>query len=268
MNAGALGPASTRRPAWARTLTLALVALGLALGVGLMLLGVQVYSAAQVAHPVEIDGAVADFKEVDIEGGYAYNELWLDGDHHVYTFDRRQFQPDLPQRFSQDAPIHIWVDRGTTHVLALTLYDLLGVNAQQYTSPAYDDPNLPVEQAERQGVVAGISGGGVVVAVLLWLAVARLTRRARQEARNRRTQAPRPAIAPAPAPLAAAAPAPGPRITRAPALDEFPTVPAPAVFPAVGAPSAAPAPDVEELPTQKAPSLTPGGAHDAPDVSR
>jgi hypothetical protein len=244
---------------------MALVALGLALGVGLMLLGVQVYSAAQVAHPVEIDGAVADFKEVDIEGGYAYNELWLAGDNHIYTVDRRQFQPDLPQRFSQDAPIHIWVDRGTTHVLALTLYDLLGVNAQQYTSPAYDDPNQPVTQAERRAVVTGVSGAGVVVGVLLWLVAARLTRHARLEARARRTQAPLPAIAPAPAPLAAAPPIlaappePRPRITRAPAVDEFPTVPAPAVFLA---------PDVEELPTQKAPTVSPGGAYDAPDASR
>ncbi|HEX9106563.1 MAG TPA: hypothetical protein VF832_05035, partial [Longimicrobiales bacterium] len=164
-----MSPARPRRPGWARALRLLLVALGLALGVGLVLLGVQVYSAARVAQPVEINGAVADFKEVDIEGGYAHNELWLAGDAHVYTFDRRQFHPDLPQRLYQDAPIRIWVDRGTTHVLALTVYDLLGVNGQTYTTTAYDDPASPVAQAQRQGIVAGVSGVGIVVVVLLWL---------------------------------------------------------------------------------------------------
>jgi hypothetical protein len=275
MNAGVAGPAGTRRPGWARALVLLLVALGLALGVGLMLLGVQVYSAAQVAHPVELNGAVADFKEVDIEGGYAYNELWLTGDAHVYTFDRRQFHPDLPQRFYQDAPIRIWVDRGTTHVLALTLYDLLGVNAQTYTTPAYDDPISPVVAAQRQGVVTGVSGAGVVVVVLLWLLAARLTRRARQQPRPARTQAPRPALVPAPAPLSTqpavspAPPAPRPRVTRVPAVDEMPTRPAPAVAPAPGAPSAFTAPpDIEEFPTQKAPTVTPGSAYDAPDLNR
>ncbi|HEY7983950.1 MAG TPA: hypothetical protein VID73_07280 [Ktedonobacterales bacterium] len=272
MNAGVAGPASTRRPGWVRALLLLLVTLGLALGVGLMLLGIQVYSAAQVAHPVQISGAVADFKEVDIEGGYAYNELWLAGDNHVYTFDRRQFHPDLPQRLYQDAPIQIWINRGTTHVLALTLYDLLGVNAATYTTPAYDDPVSPVIVAQRQGVITGVSGAGVVVVVLLWLLAARLARRARP--RTRRAQAPRPALAPAHAPLATrpapppAAPTPRSHVTRAPAVDEQPTQPGPVVFPAVRPPVPAAPPDIEEFPTQKPPIVTPGSAYDAPERDR
>jgi hypothetical protein len=282
MNAGVAGPASARRPAWARALVGMLVVLGLALGVGLMVLGARVYTATQVAHPVEISGAVADFKEVDIEGGYAYNELWLAGDSHVYTFDRRQLHPDLPQRLYQDAPIRIWVDRGTTQVLALTVSDLLGLNAQTYTSPTYDDPTLPVTQAQRQGVITGVSGGGVAVVVLLWLLAARLTRRARLQVRARRTQAPRPTIAPAPAPLEAAAPgyhapavqgrdgftAHGWSAARPPSVDELPTQPAPAVFPAAGAPAYGAPLDVDEIPTQKAPSVSPGGAYDPPDFTR
>ncbi|HEV2237063.1 MAG TPA: hypothetical protein VGR57_10425 [Ktedonobacterales bacterium] len=271
MNAGVAEPAGARRPGWVRALALLLVALGLALGVGLMLLGAQVYSAAQVAHPVQISGVVADFKEVDIEGGYAYNELWLAGDNHIYTFDRRQFHPALPQRLYQDAPIHIWVDHGTTHVLALTLYDLLGVNAQTYTTPAYDDPVSPVIQAQRQGVVTGVSGAGVVVVVLLWLLAARLTRRARTQTRRARTQAPRPALAPAPAPLGAQPlppAAPASRVTRAPAVDEMPTRPAPAISPTAAPPAFTAPPDIEEFPTQKAPSVSPGSAYDALDRNR
>jgi hypothetical protein len=266
-----------------RALLGALAVLGLALGVSLMLLGTRVYTAAQVAHPVEITGAVADFKEVDIEGGYAYNELWLADDSHVYTFDRRQLHPDLPQRFFQDAPIQIWVDRGTTHVLALTLYDLLGLNAQTYTSPTYDDPTLPVTQAQRQGIITGVSGGGVIVVVLLWLLAARLTRRSRLQARARRTQAPRPTLAPAPATFASAAPgygAPGSPsrngfgasgrdgAARTPSLDELPTQPAPAVRPAANAPAYGAPPDVDELPTQKRPTISPSGAYDPPDYTR
>jgi hypothetical protein len=269
MNAEGVSPARPRRPGWVRALRLLLVALGLALGVGLLLLGVQVYSAARVARPVEINGAVADFKEVDIEGGYAHNELWLAGDAHVYTFDRRQFHPDLPQRLYQDAPIRIWVDRGTTHVLALTVYDLLGVNGQTYTSAAYDDPASPVAQAQRQGIVASVSGVGIVVIVLLWLLATRLSQRVRAQPRPTHTQSPRPALAPAPAPLAPTPPMPGPRVTRAPALDEQPTQPAPAVFPAAALPPGyAASPDIEEFPTQKAPSVTPGSAYPAPDFNR
>jgi hypothetical protein len=158
------------------------------------------------------------------------------------------------------------VDRGTTHVLALTLYDLLGLNAQTYTSPAYDDPTLPVAQAQRQGVVTGVSGAGVVVVVLLWLLAARLTQRARLQPRPARTQAPRPALAPAPAPLA---PVPSARVTRVPAVDEQPTQPAPAVFPAAASPPGyANPPDIEEFPTQKSPTVTPGSAYEAPDFNR
>jgi hypothetical protein len=282
MNAEVVGPANVRRPGWVRALLVALVAMGLALGVSLMLLGTRVYTAAQVAHPVEIAGAIADFKEVDIEGGYAYNELWLADDSHVYTFDRRQLHPELPQRLYQDAPIHIWVDRGTTHVLALTLYDLLGLNSQTYTSPTYDDPTLPVTQAQRQGIISGVSGGGVVVVVLLWLLAARLTRRSRLQARARRTQAPRPTLAPAPAPFAPAAPAYRAAVqsrdgfgagswdggARLPSLDELPTQPAPAVRPAANAPAYGAPPDVVDLPTQKRPTISPSGAYDPPDYTR
>jgi hypothetical protein len=276
MNVRDAWQAEARGPRGSRLLWGTLVALALALGVGLLALGAGVYSSAHVAHPVEIDGEIANYKEVVIEGGYARNELSLAGDTHVYVLDRRQFHPDLPQRFYQDARIRIWIDQGTTQVIAVTLYDLLGVNAVTYTTDAYDDPTSPVTQAELQGVIAGGAGVAILVIVPLWLMAGRRRRRGTWQ----QPQIPPSAALPM-APLRSPAPTPAASARRgsAPDLEELPTRPAPALPASAQANSAPPwsafpppssgqqpptsgglqwnpaRPDVADLPTQETPSM-------------
>ncbi|HEY7833038.1 MAG TPA: hypothetical protein VIG30_05675 [Ktedonobacterales bacterium] len=146
----------TAAPARRRPLRIALGALAVMLGLGGVILGGLLFTAAHATHPVQVDGTVADYQAITINGSYARNDLRLAGDSHTYTFDGRQFHPALPERFQKDARIQLWVDQGTTNVLALTLYDEMGLNATAYTTGAYDNPTVAYygSLAEAGGLAA------------------------------------------------------------------------------------------------------------------
>jgi hypothetical protein len=132
-------------------------------------LGAAVFATAHTVHPVELDGIIADYKEISVDGMYAHNELRLAGDSHSYILDRRQLHPDLPERLLKDGKVTIWVDRGTTTILAISLYDQLGLNPASYTSDDYDNPALSARfQQMKGGATAGI-GLAVLVLAIVWL---------------------------------------------------------------------------------------------------
>lgn len=132
-------------------------------------LGGAVVASAHTAHPVELGGTIADYTEISIDGMYSHNELRLAGDMHTYLLDRRQLHPDLPERLLKDGKVTIWVDSGTTTVLAITLYDQLGLNPTMYTSDDYDNPALSsLVQQGKGGATAGI-GLAVLAIAFAWL---------------------------------------------------------------------------------------------------
>jgi hypothetical protein len=147
----------------------------------LVVVGATTYTSAHAVDSVEIDGHVANYTEILIGTSYAHNELRLTGDPHTYVLDSRQFHPSLPDRFGQDARISIWVDRGTTNVVALTLYDVMGLNPVTYTTPNYDDPTTTLRAAQTQG--GAMAGAGLVLVLLvpIGLLIARLRRRGRAQ---------------------------------------------------------------------------------------
>ncbi len=238
-----------RRVAW-----IALGVAALALGLALVVVGAGMYTGAHEVRPIAIDGYVADYREILVDGTYARNELVLAHDPHTYVLDNRQFQPALPERFYQDARTTIWVDQGTTNVVAITLYDLMGLNPITYTTRAYDNPAAAVATDEIGGGALAFLGILVAIAVPASAAVARrrgvsVPALAAQSARMLRPagRPQQPSIADAPT---AHLPAPA-RQTRAeppsisaarvslePTPDQLPTRPAPAIQP----PSAAPLP--------------------------
>lgn len=155
-------------------------------------LGGLTFATTHTAHPIELDGTIADYKEVTINGAYAYNELRLTGDDHTYTVDRGQLHPDLPDRLIKDGEARIWVDQGTTTVLAIALYDQLGLNPRTYSSSAYDNPTIA---ALSQQVLGGATA--VVGLVMLLIAIARLRgRKMPQKVHGKVSNAPPPASIP------------------------------------------------------------------------
>jgi hypothetical protein len=142
----------------------------LTVGVLALFLGGTFVARAHAIHPVEVQGYTVAYTEILVNGAYARNELRLAGDHHTYILDRAQFHPPLPERFLKDGRIRIWVDRGTTHVVAVTLYTEVGLNPASYVTAAYIDPDQPFVQAEIQGGLTLAAGMIVVLAALIWLA--------------------------------------------------------------------------------------------------
>jgi hypothetical protein len=278
--AGGLGRFAIRA-GWVMVCVLALV-----LGAALIVVGAATYTSAHTIDPMEIDGHVANYSEILIGNSYAHNELQLAGDPHTYVLDSRQFHPSLPERFAQDARITIWVDHGTTNVVALTLYDVMGLNPVTYTTPSYDNPTATAQVARTQGEAMAGAGAVLLLLVLIGLVAVRVQRRVRTRERGEAPDAawhgagplmPRPAPAPSKRTTAAslspipvdstvwpprAAPSERPRSTTRSGQ--------PATTPGIGASSsfsgdpgssgwpspppdagAAPAWDIGEMPTQK-----------------
>jgi hypothetical protein len=220
-----------------RALWVALCALALALGGGLILLGAGIYASARAAAPVRVDGYIADYREVLVNGAYGRNELVLANDPHTYALDKNRFHPPLPARFAQDARISIWVDKGTPDIVAVTLYDLSGLNPATYTTPDYDNPRTPQLAGQAEGVATAAAGAALLVGVLILLAIAGVRRRSRAGAPRAAPVIRAAPLYPQPAPLA-----PG---------DEPPTAPVPAA-------TAWDTGGVDQVPTQRIPAVQPG----------
>jgi hypothetical protein len=101
---------------------------------------------------------------------YNRNELKLNGDDRIFTLNKNDFHPALPDEVIKDGKVTIWYlspgDKNT--VYAITLYDDNGQNPQKHTTDYYDDPQS--FQRGNQLLGLGVAGLGAVVLLigLLW----------------------------------------------------------------------------------------------------
>jgi hypothetical protein len=130
-------------------------------GAALIVVGAFAFITAHPAHPVKIDSHVADYLVETKNDKYYANHLKLAGDSTDYVFDGTEFQPSLPDKLEADAAISLWVDRGTTNVLAIELA------GQTYSKHAYRDPNFALE--DNQHGAEGLAGAGVVLIAIGFL---------------------------------------------------------------------------------------------------
>ena len=127
-------------------------------GAALIAVGAFVFVTAHSADPVKIASNVADYQLETKNGDYYANHLKLAGDSTDYVFDRREFQPSLPDELRANAPINIWVDRGTKNVLAIDL------SGQLYSKQSYRDPNF-MREDNQHGAEALAVVGAILVGV-------------------------------------------------------------------------------------------------------
>ena len=121
-------------------------------GAALIAVGAFVFVTAQPAHPVKITSQVADYQIETKNDTYYASHLKVAGDSTDYIFDASEFQPSPPDRLRADAPITIWVDRGTNFVLAI---DLAG---QTYSKHSFRDPNFKVEDDQHGAEALAVAG--------------------------------------------------------------------------------------------------------------
>jgi hypothetical protein len=258
-------------PAPQRALRIALCTLAIAVGILAIALGGFLIATAHPTQSVLIEGSIADYQEILIDGAYARNELRLVDDNRTFTLDAPQFHPALPERFLQYGKIRIWVAEGTTTALAVALYDQFGLNPTIYTTDTYEHPVRTLVEAQAAGALAGGAGLAAIIAAVLVQRGWRLPGRSKPTAPE-----------PVPVPVGARAgtgeqgqwdltlfgtgsPSAQPGQGGLSAIDQLPTQKTPAVFPAADAPgrqSGPPAPgsrtappSIDQLPTQKTPAL-------------
>src|SRR5215470_12044834 len=95
----------------------------LILGVIGLGIGGVLFLTAHPAAPEEIDGTITSYKEYTNNGSYDRNELQIAGDSNTYTLDKTTFHPTMPDEVYRDGKVNIWVDHGSTTVIAIQLYD-------------------------------------------------------------------------------------------------------------------------------------------------
>ena len=137
---------------------------------GLIMLGIGIvlYASAHPSKPVEIDGTEASYVEYTKNGSYDHNELKLQGDSNTYTLDKTQFHPTLPDEVYKGGKMQIWIDEGTTTIIAITLYDESDQNPTKYTTDVYDNPATETSNSQGGGIVAGVIGLILVGIFGLW----------------------------------------------------------------------------------------------------
>jgi hypothetical protein len=142
-------------------------------GFCLLVLGFANYVAARPAQPVEIDGTESTYFEITSNGSYAHNELQLTGDPATYTLSRSDFHPPLPDYVYKNGKIQIWVDEGSTTIIAITLFDENDQNPRKYTTARYDDPSSTLPGEHDAGIVLGGLGVIALIVFAAWPLVAR-----------------------------------------------------------------------------------------------
>ncbi len=137
-------------------------------GVILGAFGVGTYVTAHPAAPVEVSGTISDYREFTQNNVYDHNELSIAGDSNTYTLDKTGFHPALPEEFLKDGKVDIWVDSGSTTVIAIQLYDENDANPIKYTTDHYDNPSTERSDAQTGGLVLGAIGAIFVAIFGLW----------------------------------------------------------------------------------------------------
>ena len=150
----------------------------LAAGAILAAIGVAIFTTAHAASPVKIDGAISDYIEYTRNGAYDRNELKLANDSSTYTLTKTSFHPALPDSVYRDGRVSIWVDRGSSTIVAITLYDANDENPVKYTTERFDTPSTQLSSPRTLGIVIAIVGATMTAATGLSSLIRRARRRA------------------------------------------------------------------------------------------
>lgn len=146
------------------------------LGLGVLFLAIAgfTYLTARPSQPVEIDGTESSYIEYShSNGAYDRNELMLEGDSNTYTLDKTTFHPTLPDEVYKHGKMSIWVDQGSTTIIAIELYDANDQNPVKYTTEHYDNPGSAATDTRNGAVALGILGLGGILVYVLWFGLGR-----------------------------------------------------------------------------------------------
>lgn len=111
--------------------------------------------------PIQTQGRIADYERITSGTAYVRNDLRLNGDGHTYVVDATQFHPALPAQLYLNGRAILWIDQGTTNVVAITLYDQNDANPVKSTTPAFDHPDLAMQGNQQAALL--ISGAGIAL---------------------------------------------------------------------------------------------------------
>ena len=152
------------------------------IGLGLLsvLIGAIIFVGAHAAVPAEISGTLEHAKEIHPDGSYAHTDVTLVGDPNTYSFERGDMTPaGVDNNFWTDGKVDLWVDQGTTNIIAIQLYGKDDKTPTKYVSDYYVHPQAKIASDRQTGEIAG----GLGVAFLL----AGIAMRGRRKAPRERT---------------------------------------------------------------------------------
>jgi hypothetical protein len=145
----------------------------LIIGVVLIGIGAVSYLSAHAAAPAQVDGTISSYVEFTRNGSYDRNELQLTADSNTYTVDKTSFHPTLPDSVVQAGKVSVWIDQGSTTVIAITLYDENDRNPTKYTTNHYDNPQSERSDMQTSGMIAGIIGAILIAISAVWVVLGR-----------------------------------------------------------------------------------------------
>ena len=145
-------------------------------GVPGVLLGLYLYASAHPSQAVEVDGTISSYVEHTRNGSYENNSMVLNGDPNTYTLNKNDFHPAVPDEVYADGKVQIWIDKGTTRIIALTLYDANDENPTIYTTSYYDNPQSEFSDTQAGGIVTGAIGAVLIAIFGIWFVVERRRR--------------------------------------------------------------------------------------------
>src|SRR5258708_23982293 len=82
--------------------------------------------------------------------------------------DRKWVQSEVAGSVYGDGVVDMWVDNGSTTVIAIQLYDQNDANPTKYTTEHYDNPGSQRSDAQSFGIVLGVIGLILVGVFGLW----------------------------------------------------------------------------------------------------
>jgi len=135
--------------------------------------GLLIYLTAHPSQPVEIDGTESSYVEYTKNNSYERNELTLVGDNNTYTLDKNSFHPTLPDAVYKDGKLQIWIDQGSTTIIAIALYDVNDANPTKYTTTHYDNPQSELSDTQGSGIAAAVVGIALIAVFGIWVAAGR-----------------------------------------------------------------------------------------------
>ena len=141
------------------------------LGIVALFIGFIAYNSAHPSQPVEIDGAISDYVEHTQNGAYSGNTLQLAGDTTSYDLDKNTFHPTLPDEVYKDGKTQIWVDKGSTTIIAITLFDENDENPIKYTTTHYDNPQTELSDSKGSAITAAVIGVVLIGIFGAWFVV-------------------------------------------------------------------------------------------------